>query len=200
MIEEKLKRPIIDFIDNANRIPNLVGVVLFGSAVTGEISKKSDIDMLLIFDTDHNPEVGEEARIAQKIATEISMKHDLVHPFSFVIVNKRSLEKLDPDFLWNVCKDGIMIWGRPEDILVEKDIPFLKPMVLVRYSISGLSDKDKRRFLRSLYSSKKRLIDKDTEKVGPGTLLLDAKKFDELRDVLDRFNVKYSMKRIWMPK
>lgn len=180
MIEEKLKRPIIDFIDNANRIPNLVGVVLFGSAVTGEISKKSDIDMLLIFDTDHDPEVGEEAGIAQKIATEISMKHDLVHPFSFVIVNKRSLEKLDPDFLWNVCKDGIMIWGRPEDILVEKDVPFLKPMVLVRYSLGDLSDKDKRRFLRSLYSSKKRLIDKDTEKVGPGTLLLDAKKFDGL--------------------
>ena len=85
MIDEKLRQPIIDFVDRAGEIPNLIGVVLFGSAVTGNISKKSDIDLLLVFDTDHNPEVGEEAKIAREIASNISIKHDLPYPFSFTV-------------------------------------------------------------------------------------------------------------------
>jgi len=40
MIPKKLRLPLMDFADNASKIPNLVGVILFGSAVTGDISKK----------------------------------------------------------------------------------------------------------------------------------------------------------------
>ncbi len=36
----------------AEEIPNLVGIILFGSAVTGEVSRKSDIDLLLVPEED----------------------------------------------------------------------------------------------------------------------------------------------------
>jgi predicted nucleotidyltransferase len=197
MIEKRFKQPIIDFIDRADEIPNLVGVVLFGSVVTGDISKKSDIDLLLVFDTDHNPEIGKEAKIAREIASNISIKYDLPYPFSFVFINKRNMKEIEPDFLWNVCKEGILIWGKPEDILMKSPHPSLEPMMLIRYSVKDLNEKDKRRLLRTLYASKKKLINKKSERLGPGTILTNARKFDKFKEVLDRFNVKYSVKKIW---
>ena len=62
-ILENLKRAIIDFINEADKIPNLKYVVLFGSILKGEISKKSDIELLMLFDAEYNPEVGKEMDI-----------------------------------------------------------------------------------------------------------------------------------------
>lgn len=197
MIVEEFKLPLMDFVERADEIPNLLSVVLFGSVVKGDVSKKSDIDILLLFDADHNPELGKEAEIARKIASEISVKHDLKHPFSFTFVNQRSIEDMDPDFLWNVVREGVLIWNRLEDELMKEPHPFLEPMVLVKYTTRDLEEKNKRKLLRKLYSSKKRLINKDKERLGQGVLLTSAAKFDELKDLLDAIGVSYSVKKIW---
>lgn len=197
MIEEGFKQPIIDFVDKAHHIPNLAGAVLFGSAVTGGISKKSDIDILLVFDSDHNPETGKEAEIARKIASAISIKHDLAHPFSFVFANRKKGEEIEPDFLWNISREGLLIWGKPEDILMKEPHPALEPMALITYSVKNLDENDRRRFLRKLYTSKKKLLDKKKERIGPGTILIKATKFDSIKEVLDDFNVRYSVKKVW---
>lgn len=197
MIDERFKPPIIDFIDRAKEIPNLVGIVLFGSAVTGDISKKSDIDLLLIFDSDHNPEIGMESEVAHRIASDISLKRDLTHPCSFVFVNQRNMKEIELDLLWNVARDGILIWGRAEDVIVKSDHPSLEPMVIIRYSMKELSEKDKGGLLRYLYSSKRSMVDKKTERLGPGTFLLKAEKFDGAKDVIDGFGIRYSVRKIW---
>jgi len=197
MIVEEFKLPLMDFVERADEIPNLLSVVLFGSVVKGDVSKKSDIDILLLFDADHNPELGKEAEIARKIASEISVKYDLKHPFSFTFVNQRSIEDMDPDFLWNVVREGVLIWNRLEDELMKEPHPLLEPMVLVKYTTRDLEEKNKRKLLRKLYSSKKRLINKDKERLGQGVLLTSAAKFDELKDLLDAIGVSYSVKKIW---
>lgn len=197
MISEKLKLPLFDFVDNAGRIPNLVGVILFGSAVTGDMSKKSDIDLLLVFDTNHNPEMGKEAEKAHEITSNISAKYDLPYPFSFVFVNKGNMEEVESDFLWNVVKEGIVIWGKPQEILMKAPHPSLEPLMLIRYSVKELNEKDKRKMLRWLYTSKKRIIGAEKERLAPGVLLIKAEKFEEIKKVFDKFNVKYSVKKIW---
>jgi len=197
MIPEKFKLPLIDFVDKASTIPNLEGVVAFGSAVTGDVSKKSDIDLLLVFDVDHNPEVGKEAKLSHEIASSISIKYDLPYPFSFVFVNKANMKDTESDFLWEVTKEGIVIWGKPQDILMKKPHPSLEPLVLIRYSVKRLNEKNRRKILRWLYTSKKKIIDKKNEKLGPGVLLIKAKKFKEIKKVFDEFAVKYSVKKFW---
>ena len=144
MIEERFKLPVIDFVSRADEVPNLVGVVLYGSAVTGDVSKKSDIDLLLLFDCDHDPELGEEASIAHGISSDVSLKHDLAFPFSFVFVNLRELKEIESDFLW-----------------------------------------------------KNKLLDKKTDRLGPGTILVIAEKFEDIRELFDKFHVKYSLKKVW---
>jgi len=200
MIYEGFKNAIIDFISRADEIPNLIAAILYGSTLTGDISKKSDIDIMLVFDCDHNPELGEESRVTHKISSEIAAKYDLIHSFSFVIINQRKIGEVEADFLWNIIKEGIVIWGKPELVLAKEPHPSLQPMVLISYSIKNLSNSEKRTLLRRLYSSygKIELINKKKERLGPGTILVNAKKFDEIKKVFDRFNVRYLVKKLWM--
>ena len=197
MIPEEIKLPLIDFADKISKMPDLIGVIIFGSVVTGDMSKKSDVDILLVFDTDHDPEMGKEAKIVQNIASGISAKYDMVYPFSFVFVNKKNIGEVESDFLWNVVKEGVVIWGKPQDILMKAPHPSLEPLVLIRYSVKELNERDKRKILRWLYTSKKRIIGKSKEKWGPGVLLIKASKFEEIKKIFDEFNVKYSVKKFW---
>jgi len=196
-IADELKLPIFEFICNAHTIPNLIAVILFGSVVTGDLSKKSDIDVLLIFETDHNPEVGKEARTAHELATVISNKFDLHYPFSFVFLNKKNMSEIEPDFLWEIAKNGIVLWGKPQDVIMEMEHPSLEPLLLIHYSLKSLDEKQKRKILRWIYTAKKKIIDKKKEKMGPGVLLIEAKKFEELKHIFDKFSVQYSFRKIW---
>jgi len=96
-IYEDFKIPLMGFVERADEIPNLIGLILFGSAVTGDVSKKSDIDLLLITKSDHNPELGEESNIAHSIASNISKKYDMSHPFSLTFYNIEEKD-IEPDF------------------------------------------------------------------------------------------------------
>lgn len=104
--------------------------VLFGSAAMREMHKKSDVDILLLFDAIDDPELGEEGKIVHKIAGEIEKEYDMDNPFSFVFKNKN--EKLDYDFLWEVAKNGIVLYAPPETILGKKD--HLNPAAFISYA------------------------------------------------------------------
>lgn len=197
MIDERFKLPIVDFMDRAHEIPNLVGIVLFGSGVTGDVSKKSDIDLLMVFTCDHNPEIGEEATIARRIASEISLKYDLRYPFSFTFINQKRMKDVDPDFLWSVANEGILIWGQPNGIIAQSPHPSLQPLMMIRYVTKGMDTREKRKLLRALYTNKNNILDKNEERIAPGTILLKAEKLDTVKNLLDRFHVQYSMKKIW---
>lgn len=196
-IYEDFKAPIIDFIDNAHRIPNLIGAVLFGSVLTGDISKKSDIDILLITESEQNPEVGEESRIAHEITSEISKKYKLEHSFSIAFYNIKNGD-MEPDFLWEVAKEGLIIWARPAEIISKNVRKNLLPKLLCKYTLKGLTEKDKRAVIRRLYESRNKLIDKKEEKIAPGVLLIDAEKEKELVNIFNNYRLtKYSIKKVW---
>ncbi|MCK4422411.1 nucleotidyltransferase domain-containing protein [candidate division WOR-3 bacterium] len=197
-IYEEFKSPLMDFIERAEEIPNLIGVILFGSALTGDVSKKSDIDLLLVTKSDHNPEIGDEARVARGITAAISEKYNLKHPFSLTFYNIGDKGEMEPDFLWEVRKSGIMIWGDPRLIVGKKLKEALNPNLLCTYSLKGIEEKDKRAVIRKLYKSKSKIIDVEKEKIAPGVLLMDPRKEPLLKDLFDKHGVKiYSIKKVW---
>ena len=196
-IYEKFKEPLIDFIERANEIPNLIGVVLFGSAITGDVSKKSDIDLLLVTKSPSNPEIGKESEIAHSITSEISKKFNLEHSFSLTFYNLNQKD-VEPDFLWEVEKEGIIIWAKPELILNVDLEKTLKPKLIYSYSLKGLKEKDKRALIRKLYESKSKLI-KKKEKIAPGVFIIDAEKEPLIENLFKRLNLKnYSINKVWI--
>lgn len=197
MIPEQLRLPLLDFAEQVSRIPKCSGVVVFGSAVTGDLSKKSDIDVLLIFDTDHDPEIGTEAEQAHAIASAISTRYDLSYPFSLVFMSTAHRQEIEPDFLWNVANEGVVIWGKPTDLLMKIPHPALEPLLLITYSLKTLNETKKRKLLRWLYTAKKRILDKKQTQLGPGVLLLKAEQFKQIKPIFDQFHVRYQVRKIW---
>ena len=196
-IYEEFKEPLINFVEKANEIPNLLGVILFGSAITGDVSKKSDIDLLLVTKSPSNPETGKESEIAHSIASEISKNFSLEHSFSITFYNLNQKD-VEPDFLWEVEKEGIVIWAKPELILNIDIDKILKPKLICSYSLKGLKEKDKRALIRKLYESKSKLI-KEKEKIAPGVFIIDAEKEPLIENLFKKFNLKnYSIKKVWI--
>jgi len=203
-----IKNAAFELSQNLKNIKYIEAVILFGSAVKGEMHKKSDIDIFLMFNSPNNPEIGEEGKEAQKIAIKIGNKYNLKNPFSFVFFNKG--ESIDSDFLWEVVKEGITLYCKPELILGKKK--FLKPAALISYTYGKIPQKDKMFVKRQLYGYKVKKKHKNKEyiskregiikeygkKMGRATFIIEAKKTDEILKLLDEKGVKYSLTKIWI--
>ncbi len=209
-IPEALYPALSRFVAGANRIPNLRAAILYGSVVTGEFRSKSDIDVLLLFDADHNPELGPEAEAALELSGEIARECDLPNSFSFTMENVQRGE-LTPDFLWEAAREGIVIWADPSMVLLSPSHSRLEPSLLVSYSTKGLSSKNKAALHRALYgyrvekragtkryvSQKPGLINESGTRLGPGVVLVRARVADQLINVLDRHQAAYRLTKVW---
>jgi len=196
-IYEEFKEPLIYFVERAKEIPNLIGVILFGSAITGDVSKKSDIDLLLVTKSPTNPEIGKESEIAHSIASEISKKFNLEQSFSITFYNLNQKD-IEPDFLWEVEKEGIVIWAKPASLLNIDLKENLTPKLICSYSLKGLKEKDKRAIIRKLYESKSKIIN-EKEKIAPGVFIIDAEKEPLIDNLFKKFKLKdYSIKKTWI--
>ncbi len=209
-IPEELYPALIRFVARADRIPDLKVAILFGSAVTGEFRRKSDIDVLLLFEADHDPEMGPEAQAALALSSEIARECDLPYSFSFVMENLQS-GALVPDFLWEVAREGIVLWADPALVLLPASHPRLEPALLVTYSTRGLSGQARTALHRGLYGY--RAVKRVAEKVyvnqrpgliheagwrtGPGVLLVPARVADPLVSLLEQHKATYQMVKVW---
>ena len=210
MIPEQLRPPLIDFVSRAEEIPNLRVAVIFGSAIKGDFNKKSDIDLLLLFDTDHNPEVGEEGRVAHELASEILTMHDIPHSFAFVMENLND-PRLDPQFLRTVADEGVVIWARPELAILKEPNPNMQPMVVFSYSLRSLKPREKMAVYRGLYGYRvekvvkgKRYVNETTGivgkkgKLGDGVLMVRSALSEKIVDLFERYGVKYTRSDVWI--
>lgn len=211
VIPDEIKCAIFDFIQKAKKIPKLVSATLFGSIVLGDLSKKSDIDISLLFNTDHNPELGVELKTALKIGSEIAKQYQLSYSFSFICTNLKDIGENELDFLWNLEKEGIVIWQK-ENLFFKGDLSkHLKAKVLISYSLKGLSTRDKSRIHRTLYGyqmktkiknkvyevAKKGLVSDGSKRLGPGTIILSLNTWSNLEDIFEQLKVRYVKYKIW---
>lgn len=204
----KARYAALELAQKLREVPYLEAVILFGSAARDEMHKKSDIDILLLFDCPHNPETSDEASMVQRMAGQIEMKYELKNSFSFVFLNRG--EKLDSDFLWKTARDGIMLYCRPEKLLGQEE--YLKPMALISYQFGEIASKNKMYVKRRLYgyrvqktikgkeyvSEGKGIVTEHGRKIGRATFIINARKSNEIIKLFEEKGVKYSISKIWL--
>jgi hypothetical protein len=195
----------------ASEIPHLRVAVLYGSAIKGDFHKKSDIDMLLLFDAKHNPEVGEEAKIAHKIGSDALSKHNVPHSFSFVMENMND-QHLDTQFLRTVVNEGIVIWARPEINVLRKPQPNMEPVAIFSYSLTSLTPKEKMAVHRALYGyrvekvvKRKRYVNETKgivgeygEKLGNGVFKMPSRFSEDISELFKKYGVEYKKLDAWL--
>ena len=83
----------------------LVRIMLFGSHARGDASPRSDIDALIVLKGAVKP--GEEIARTGGIASELSLKHDIVISCTFVSAER--YEKEQSPLLINVRREGVAV-------------------------------------------------------------------------------------------
>ena len=202
---------VMEFGHRASEIPNLKAAVLFGSAATGALTKKSDIDILLVFDTVKNPETGPEAAAAHTLGGEISARLGLAYSFSFLMYGRD--DAVEPALLREVLRDGIVLFARTSDVLgARKD--GLVPYLLVSYTLKGMRPKEKMALQRGLFgytaeknlggkryrNSRPGLVGEHGRRIGPTTLVLRFEMAEEMRLIFRKNRCKYTETPVWFDR
>ena len=132
-------RDLIDrFLQKLRALPRLEAVVLFGSTARGEAGPDSDIDLLVALDMD-DPE-----SLLRRMAAWITelRPHREIRP---ILTN---LKDVDPAFLRNVLREGIVLHGGL--VVTERGLA-LEPRVLLAYDLSTVPAAEKSRVARLVH-------------------------------------------------
>lgn len=206
--QKEFEELIFEFAKQASRMEKIFSVMLFGSVAREEADAKSDIDILVVFDS-LNPvkKIKEKADIG-RVALDIEKKFN--KNIQLVFANK-GFEGLDRQFIEQVFKEGIIIYGRQPHIDAKK--LKLLPYSLIHYSMEELKTADKMRLKAALYGRK--TIKKTKEKVyrseskglikelegrrsGIASVLVPAKKAKYVSALLKRFGASYEKIDLWI--
>jgi len=154
---------------------SLQAVILYGSFARGDVSPKSDIDLLLVFDT------REEARKQEARAVEILTRARVKR---IIIPTCVGIEEFhaNPDLTFNILRDGKVLYKR---IGVEMWPPAKvlggRPMITYEFDLAGLSHQKKVKLNRVLYGTQvgkyayKGLVEqRGGYKLGKGVIMVPA--------------------------
>ena len=194
--DEKL---IERFVEKAKNVQNLECIILFGSMVRDEADKRSDIDLLLIFD-EKNPK--------SHIPEIMNMVTNL-RPHREIKPTVTNLTDYDEEFLQTVLRDGEILWGK---MIITPEKLLLKPYRLISYDISTHKPSKKVKISRIIhgYQSKKMINGEIKHYKYPGlknkynahlisknTILIPEKNIKNFLSELKKYNVNYQEKMVW---
>ena len=165
-------------------IKTLQAVILYGSFARGEISPKSDIDLLLVFDT------KEEARNREAKVVEILTRARVKRIIVPTCVGIDELHE-NPDLTFNILRDGKILYKRiGVEVWPHAKMLGGKPMILYEFDLTGLSHQKKVKLNRMLYGTQvgkysyKGLVEqRGGYRLGKGVILIPADveaEFDEI--------------------
>lgn len=189
---KQMKAALVDFLLRAHEIPHLEKIVFFGSLLEGDVNKKSDIDLLLAFDTEGNPETGIELKTTTKIGLEVLKNYSIENNFSFVIVNAKRPSNTDKDFLGEIARKGVVVWEKGGFDFLKKHRE-IKSQILFSYSTQNLSPAKKRKLLRKI----SRIIKLYGKKLGKGVILVETKQSKETERVFEELKAFYKKQEIF---
>ena len=202
---------VYDFIsmvwDDESLKDDIKSVILFGSIAKGAYDKKSDID--LFFDIKNRVNVKDFEKKLKLILKSFEIKAEntwnlkgIKFPINFIV---GSLE----DETWKnlreeIISSGIMLYG------AFKEIPDnLKHYFLFYYSLQNLDRKDKMKFIRKFFGynlrkNKKEYTQKGLleqiggTKLGSNVILASSEYILDIKNILNKFRIKYKIKEIWV--
>jgi len=183
-VSEEFEGLIRELFYSAQKIPKLLQIVLYGSVARGEEDRRSDIDLLLVFESEGDPEKSPLARVARREIGGAFVKAKCDRNAQIAMTN---LKDIDESFLENVSREGIVVWGKPLLMDAKK---LLRPMVLFEYRVGGSSKVDKVRFYRALKSI-------DATKVKNG-ILVPEENAKDIENIFKINNIDHKKKRLWL--
>lgn len=174
-------------------------VILFGSVVTGEFDKESDIDIFIDIDKSKNSQIKGILRIFDKIYGEKWKLKGVSNPISLKVGDLQEWR----DLRRSIQGHGITLYGKyaelPENI---------KPYLLFRLNFSKMSRAKKVSVWREIYGYSQKVGRKKYEKKGlirtlegkkleKGIVLMPSEKAGEFRKFIRENKIDFYVNEIW---
>ncbi len=200
-----------DVVAALSPLPDCVAIVLFGSAARGELHARSDLDLLVLLDVDHRPELGPESAEVSRQLVGAESRHNVPWPVSCVLA-RADLAGLDPDFVAWIAAEGVVLWTRPDFIMrLPHPDSRLEPYILITYEQAKLTESMRVRLHRALFgyrttktvngkryqSERPGAVQFPGQRLGPTVLFVPAYQDAAVRAVLDRHGVTYGRTPVW---
>ena len=192
MLNEELIKKSIEKLKDMDKLD---AIVLFGSYARGEEDKSSDIDLLIVLDSNQ----------PKKYLKEVIRRIGEVDKEGKISPRLTNLRDYDPSFFQNVLREGRLLFGA---LVVDNKRLALKPYRLVNYDLSKLSNSKKVRISRRVYgyTSKKGdkkyhyngLKDEGNVFVYPSSTVLLAENNLGFIEFLKREEVPFKEKKVWI--
>lgn len=173
-------------------LKEVVAVVLYGSHARGEAGRKSDVDLLIVTKK-HDPKL-------EKLIDKIIDRHKAGWRVVQTVTTADELAE-NPYYAFEVLKDGVVLYKRPDVI----ELPFAIPeraVTVFTFNMSERSQKERARLDRVLYGAtyRKRLKNGKVEEyrytgaienlggvvLGKGSFFVPAKAEKEIEVILTK--------------
>jgi len=209
-LQEQFQDVVFDFVKQVSSVPKIYSIFLFGSIARGEADSRSDIDFLVVLDTQQDPNLLSERSKVSKIALDLEKKFDKNIQLVFSNIN---FDKLDGQFIEDVLREGIILFGRAP-IIIDKKLGF-SSYVLIHYELTELSRSDKMKVKRALYGykTKRRYEGKvytsqmeglvkelNGKRTGIASILIPYRKSQSVLETLKKFGAKINKEMVWLPE
>ena len=178
-----------EFVKRLARIQSLQAVVLFGSYARWEADRRSDTDLLLVFDSRRDIEHSRGELLGV-------LRYYRELPLT---LTKRSAEDLarDPSFTFNVLKEGYVLYKRPDAQLLPAAISSEKQVTIYNYNLSRLPHEQKLKFNSALFTRAKGkyrypgLLERvGGKRLGYGAIMVPAGTEREIDKLFDAYKIK----------
>ena len=208
MIQAEFKDLVFKFAKEAS-LKEVAYIFLFGSVAKGDADRRSDIDLLVVFDTDSKDydEFESKTSISQ-IALDLEKEFDRNIQ---VLFSNRNFHGLDQYFVRRVMIEGILLYASP--VKVEVENLGLEPFALILYNLKNFDVKEQRKIRRLLlgHKTQKKVNVKTYESVkegliqgldgkyiGGGLFTIPQKNVQAMEEWLEKSMVDFKRLEMWL--
>jgi len=191
--QKELAFDLSRLVDAITKVDGVLGIILFGSAARGDLDEYSDYDLLVLF-RDEKSLWSQWNTLYERVG-ELRL---LIHVIPKTLQEFR--EATEPTFLESVLKDGKILYVKyPLEAPVQ--ILGLKPVSLIAFSMTSLSQSEKMALTYQLYGKKGKasaiLSVYGGQKIGPGCILVPAEHETKILEVLREYKVRWEAAQLY---
>ncbi len=207
-MQKEFKNIVFELAKSISDFDSIKALVIFGSVAKGEADKRSDVDLLVIFNT-MKKRFKDENRIFA-LSQEIGRKYDKSVQMIF---SNRNFDKLDRKFIETILKEGIVLYGNLPSLKAGRLM--LEPYLIFNFELAKMEKKHRNKLDRALfgYKTKKKYKSKlykssseglakeyNCIKLGPSSLIIPFRNSTIFEKLFKGFDIKYTKTSIWTPR